>query len=85
MGDCFLLVAVGCLVHISDANRNGETVLLISKGLGKTLKLQMLLYNSAQGRGLLAAPKRVAPRRRRLSLSACDKDLERVGGEKKRI
>ncbi len=44
----------------------------------------MLFQNSAQGRGLTAAPKRAAPQRQKLPLSACDKYLERVGGEKKR-
>ena len=58
MGDCFVFVAVGCLVRSSVANRNGGIVLLIYKGLEKTcVTLQMLLQNSAQGRGL-AAPKR---------------------------
>lgn len=43
----------------------------------------MLLQNSAQGRCRAAAPKRVAPERQKLPLFACDKDLERAGGEKK--
>ena len=37
---------------------------------------------AAQGRGLTAAQKRVAPQRQKLPLSACDKDLERVGGKR---
>ena len=44
----------------------------------------MLLQNAAQGRGLTAAQERVAPQRQKLPLSACDKDLELVVGEKKR-
>lgn len=38
MGDCFILVAVGCLVHRPDANRNCGMVFLISKGLGENLR-----------------------------------------------
>ena len=44
----------------------------------------MLLQKPAEGRGLTAAPERVAPQRQKLPLSGCDRGLERVGGEKKR-
>ena len=79
--DCFVLIAVGYLVHSADANQNGGIVLLISKGLEKTcVTLKMLPQNSAQGKSQAAAPKRVASQCQKLPLSACDK--ERVGGEK---
>ena len=44
----------------------------------------MLPQNTAQGRVLMAAQERVATQRQKLTLSACNKDLERVGGGKKR-
>ena len=47
-----------------------------------SLILQMLPQDGAQRRGLTAAKTRVAPRRQKLPLSACDKDLERVGGRR---
>lgn len=37
---------------------------------------------AAQGRGLMAAQKRVAPQLQKLPRSACNKDLERVGGKR---
>lgn len=38
---------------------------------------------AARERDLTAAQKQIAPQRQKLLLSACNKDLERVGGEKK--
>ena len=52
-----------------------------SKGLGKPGAADAT-PKAAQGRGLTAAQKRVAPQRQKLPLSACDKDLERVGGKR---
>lgn len=62
-------------VHSSDANSNGGMIVLMFLFLRsgwKSLALQVLLQNTARGKGLTAAPKLV-----KLPLSACDKDLER--------